>query len=346
MTAGKYALMMWLRRQRKSMSQISRVLRVSWSTLDYNLKAGPPALRVRKERKLNRTKTRNIAKRRKFVRKLISARTKMIGSGGVTGNAKKMVVVRQPFPSAPSVARELASEHNVETSSCTVRRDLHNMGFRNLARPSGPRRMLGDIEERLGFCRRYVNNDPAYFMFSDEHIADTNDHVGHRQWCAAGQAPDRREYYNWCPKLHVWGLIGIGVKKLVVFGQGESINADTYKRKCLMPYRTILQRVGYVFMQDGARAHTAASTIRYLEGNTIRFFRDWPARSPDLNPIENLWSYVQGRVSRRGPTDRTALAGFFRQEWEAIPQHVIDELVLTFRARLLKCIANKGNTIN
>ena len=58
-------------------------------------------------------------------------------------------------------------------------------------------------------------------MFSDEHIADTNDHVGHRQWCAAGQAPDRREYYNWCPKLHVWGLIGIGVKKLVVFGTGR-----------------------------------------------------------------------------------------------------------------------------
>ena len=43
-------------------------------------------------------------------------------------------------------------------------------------------------------------------------------------------------------------------------------------------------------MQDNASCHTAKSVKTFLseEGVTVI---EWPAQNPDMNPIENVWSY-------------------------------------------------------
>ena len=45
-------------------------------------------------------------------------------------------------------------------------------------------------------------------------------------------------------------------------------------------------------MQDGAPGHSAAYTIEELESRGIRLIF-WPAFSPDLNPIENVWNKMK-----------------------------------------------------
>jgi hypothetical protein len=48
-----------------------------------------------------------------------------------------------------------------------------------------------------------------------------------------------------------------------------------------------------VFMQDGASAHTAASTLKFIRDELgVQLMVGWPARSPQLNPTENLWSVM------------------------------------------------------
>lgn len=47
----------------------------------------------------------------------------------------------------------------------------------------------------------------------------------------------------------------------------------------------------WTFMQDGAAAHTAKSNLELLGHSQVEVL-DWPANSPDLNPIENAWSLV------------------------------------------------------
>ncbi len=44
----------------------------------------------------------------------------------------------------------------------------------------------------------------------------------------------------------------------------------------------------FIFQQDVAPAHTAQSTKSWFNGNGVTVL-DWPANSPDLNPIENIW---------------------------------------------------------
>jgi len=140
----------------------------------------------------------------------------------------------------------------------------------------------------------------------------------------------------------VWGVIGVGVKKLIFLPEG-TVNARSYVADCLLPSKRTL-RSG-VFMHDGARAHTAYYTSHWLDANGVKWLKGWPPRSPDLNPIENLWAIACKRVAMRQPLCKEELARFMKEEWDAVPQTMVDDLVLSFKGRLQECVRLGGETI-
>ncbi|GFX31956.1 transposable element Tc1 transposase [Trichonephila clavipes] len=56
----------------------------------------------------------------------------------------------------------------------------------------------------------------------------------------------------------------------------------------------------FLFMDDNARPHRANLVDEFLESEDIKRI-PWPANSPDLNPIENLWDYLGRAIARRHP---------------------------------------------
>ncbi|GFW28315.1 hypothetical protein TNCV_4639821 [Trichonephila clavipes] len=62
----------------------------------------------------------------------------------------------------------------------------------------------------------------------------------------------------------------------------------------------------------------------------------WPARSPDLNPIENVWDALGRQVAGRNypPTNKNTLIRALTEEWDKLPQQLLDNVVQTTRGLL------------
>src|SRR4051812_23531625 len=68
-----------------------------------------------------------------------------------------------------------------------------------------------------------------------------------------------------------------------------------------------------IFMEDGAPIHTAKYSKTWHTNHGIDSMK-WPAQSPDLNPIENLWQQLKTALEKRDKNKEGRVA--LQEEWE------------------------------
>ena len=95
----------------------------------------------------------------------------------------------------------------------------------------------------------------------------------------------------------------------------------------------------------GCPAHnSAAATVKEWNGAKhadVSLLTGWPGNSPDLNPIENVWSYIDWQVQRRGEGTFEAFKAAVREELANIPKRMLHNLVKSMGKRM-KLVIEKG----
>jgi hypothetical protein len=109
---------------------------------------------------------------------------------------------------------------------------------------------------------------------------------------------------------------------------------------------------GYIFMQDNASIHRAHKVRDWFRARGINYILDWPAYSPDLNPIEHVWWALKKRVFEMFPTvmadkceseeARMRLESCLQAAWDTLEQELFNALYQSMRHRIEACIAADG----
>lgn len=142
--------------------------------------------------------------------------------------------------------------------------------------------------------------------------------------------------------IMIWGAIGHEKKSNLIFFSGlvDSQKYISALDEALVP----LYEDGCIFQQDNAPVHTSKATRSWLISKNI-ICLDWPANSPDLNPIENVWGKMCQEIYCNGTqyNSKEMLKTAIIRCWENLDQSYINSLVSSMNSRLFQCATRKGN---
>ena len=140
------------------------------------------------------------------------------------------------------------------------------------------------------------------------------------------------------------GLTKNGVSKLI-FCVG-TMNNFSYN-ETLKFFKEDIERLNpnLYFQQDNAPCHKSNNSKKFIIENFQGFIEDWPANSPDLSPIEDLWSIVQSKLYEKKYLTLNEMKFALNDIWNRIPQALCERLCNSFDERI-NLISKTGNRIN
>ena len=252
---------------------------------------------------------------------------------------------------ASDISRQLSIETGTRLSRHTVSRRLVEFGLCARIARKKPFINPNNRKRRLKFAkehRHWTAEDWAKVQFSDESKfnrvgSDGRKYVRRRK----GEEFNYKCTYGTVKfgggSVMVWGSFSQNGMGPLVKVEGN-LNAENYTELLennLLPFAKEKLPKTWIFQQDNAKCHTAKESIKFFKQNKVKIL-DWPASSPDLNPIKNLWDELDWRVKSQNPKNLAELWQLLQEEWKKIsPQKCID-LIDSMPRRMRACIANKG----
>lgn len=251
-------------------------------------------------------------------------------------------LLENPLTSGHDIATK-AGEIGIQTSASTVNRIAKEMNFVSVLTQKQERLTDAQKEYRVKFC----NDVRLWFgfllpwVFTDESMLVLNPVKRRVRLIRGLDVPSKfMEVSGYPVKIMVWGAIGKGFKSPLI-RVTNSLAALEYQN--LLASAEVIEMLNkrygsfaYVFQQDGAKPHTAKSTIALLKERVellpVRIH--WPASSPDLNVIENMWSIMKYKMRYQMITDADSMFTEASRIWNEISMDVVNKLIAEFPARL------------
>ena len=259
-----------------------------------------------------------------------------------------------PFLTAKELKRKVKGFENVSV------RTIQEICQKRLGMPSrsaAKKPLLTDkmVKKRLAFCRKHKHwkqEDWEDVMFSDESKFDLYNPRAQRVRRPSLSNRYKQRYVvtsvKHSPSVMVWGCFSgkKGRGSIFFLPPKTTMNSDMYisvLREKLFPFMAT-HRVSK-FLQDGAPCHTSKKSMAVLKEREKQFtVMDWPGNSPDLNPIENLWSIMKRRLKRDHTiTSLEKLVEAIKRMWiSEVPNSLCKRLARSMHKRVRLCIKNGG----
>ena len=215
---------------------------------------------------------------------------------------------------------------------------------------SRPKLTANHVQSRLTFAEAHVWGVERWetVWFSDEKRFTLEGPDGYH--CYFHDLRKEKRFYekqSFVPGLCVWGAVNSKGKTALAFTT-KTIKAVDYQRiltETFLPAFPQVDRATHLFMQDGAKPHTAKSTSAFLQSHQIRLI-PFPPNSPDLNPIENVWGWLVRRMFGTGQRYESldALRAAITAAWDDLSPAIITSFVSSMPLRIAKVLEAHGRS--
>jgi len=256
---------------------------------------------------------------------------------------------------ASQLTQELRHTACMDISTETVRRSLKEAGMKAVSKIKKPRLLLRHRRQRMDFAILYKDwtvDDWSRVVWSDETKINRLGSDG-RAWVW-------KRHDKTLTDQHVKGTVKYGGGNLMMWGcmtaQGVGhacridgrMDAALYVsilddelEQTLEYYR--LDRYEIIFQQDNDAKHTSKLARNWFNEKEIRLL-EWPAQSPDLNPIEHLWQHLKRQLAmyENEPAGIHELWERVEDEWSKIPVQVCIDLINSMPRRVAAVLKAKG----
>lgn len=204
----------------------------------------------------------------------------------------------------------IQSTEGVHVAAQTVRNHLMSEGLATYVKHKRPNLTEDQKAIRYQFAKDHLCwtlEDWKQVMFSDETIISRVGSYGRKYYFKNPKDKSFRPHHikktmqGGGGKLVVWGC-------MTYYGVGDAswihgtLDSDTYVN-ILQDYVFAsrdhygMNKKKFQFQQDNSRVHTSKMTMRYIKNSKIPLMK-WPVNSPDLSPIESIWSYIKRELDR------------------------------------------------
>jgi transposase len=236
-------------------------------------------------------------------------------------------------------------------SMTTIRRRIHESGeFQSYWAARKPLLTPINKAKRLAWCKARVNwtvDQWSNIIWSDESPYVLRYNAKRRVWRRHNE-----RYSDQCVmrtvkhdvKIMVWGCFcahGVGSLTLVDGIMDQYQYMDILENDLLPSVANLFEGGGWTFQHDNDPKHTAVNTRNWIIEHQVPLI-EWPAQSPDLNPIENLWSILDKRCAGRSPNNAAELYRMLQDEWYSLPEELLTKLVHSMQRRCEAVIEAEG----
>lgn len=264
----------------------------------------------------------------------------------------KRISQNDPWKSAPRIIAEIPE---IIVSPRTIQRRLVEAKLfsrRPAKKPliSGRNRLA-----RLAFARRHLHwtvDEWKKVLFSDETRYKIFNSDGMKRVRRPINTRFNPKYVTPTVKhgkgsVFLWGCFswnGVGPLHPINDTMDRFVYRDIMQN-VMLPYAEWEMPLRFIFQQDNDPKHSSRIVQEWFQENNVRVLQ-WPAQSPDLNPIENLWEEVERRIRTQMFPNIQSLLNKINQVWINLPENTVQNLIASMPRRCRQVINNNGYSIN